>query len=52
MAQDAKASGRRFWPWALATLALGSLGVLGYLLWPGARRAVTRPSSRADTLVA
>lgn len=37
VARDAKASGRNFWPWALATLALGSLGVLGYLLWPAKR---------------
>jgi len=38
VAQDAGASGRSFWPWAVATLALGSLGVLGYLLWPTRRR--------------
>ena len=39
VAQDAKAQGRLFWPWALATLALGSLGVLGYLPWPQRHRS-------------
>ena len=29
---DARKTGRAFWPWALATLALGSFGPLLYLL--------------------
>jgi hypothetical protein len=32
MAHDASVSGRRLWPWILATLALGSFGPLFYLL--------------------
>lgn len=38
VARDAKAQGRTWWPWALVTLAAGSFGTLGYLLWPHARR--------------
>jgi hypothetical protein len=30
--RDARASGRKAWPWIVATLALGSFGPLGYLL--------------------
>lgn len=32
MWRDAKASGRNIWPWMIATLTLGSLGPLFYLL--------------------
>ncbi len=32
MWNDAKATGRRAWPWIIATLALGSFGPLCYLL--------------------
>jgi hypothetical protein len=30
--RDAQATGRRAWPWVVATLALGSFGPLIYLL--------------------
>jgi hypothetical protein len=33
VARDCRAAGRPWWPWALLTLAGGSLGVLAYLLW-------------------
>jgi hypothetical protein len=39
IARDAKASGRRFWPWLVITLIAGSFGPLGYLL--------TRPRTAA-----
>ena len=39
LARDAKASGRKAWPWIVATLAFGSFGPLVYLL--------TRQSTRA-----
>lgn len=32
--RDCKAQGRPWWPWIVATLALGSFGTLAYLLWP------------------
>jgi hypothetical protein len=32
MAYDAKAAGRKVWPWIIATLLLGSFGPLLYLL--------------------
>jgi hypothetical protein len=34
VARDCRAHGRRWWPWALLTAALGSFGPLIYLLWP------------------
>lgn len=33
IARDCRAQGRRWWPWAVLTLAAGSLGPLAYLLW-------------------
>lgn len=41
VARDCKAQGRPWWPWALATLLLGSFGTLGYLLWPQRRRELS-----------
>jgi hypothetical protein len=37
VARDCKAQGRPWWPWAVATLLLGSFGTLAYLLWPRSR---------------
>lgn len=34
IARDCRAQGRAWWPWALLTLAAGSIGLLAYLLWP------------------
>lgn len=34
VARECRAQGRPWWPWAVATLALGSIGLLAYLLWP------------------
>lgn len=34
IARDCRAQGRAWWPWALLTLAAGSMGLLAYLLWP------------------
>lgn len=34
IAQDCRARGQAWWPWALLTLATGSIGLLAYLLWP------------------
>lgn len=33
IARDCHANGRPWWPWALLTLAAGSVGPLAYLLW-------------------
>ncbi|MBF2099126.1 MAG: DUF2834 domain-containing protein [Gloeomargaritaceae cyanobacterium C42_A2020_066] len=41
MWRDARAAGRNPWPWIVATLALGSLGPLIYLL--------TRPTPQPST---
>lgn len=34
IARDCRARARAWWPWALLTLAAGSIGLLAYLLWP------------------
>ncbi len=34
VARDCRAQGRAWWPWAVLTLAAGSIGLLAYLLWP------------------
>lgn len=39
IAADCRRQARPWWPWALAVLALGSIGALGYGLWRAARRA-------------
>lgn len=41
VARDCKAQGKPWWPWALATLLLGSFGTLAYLLWPRAARRLS-----------
>ncbi|HET9205210.1 MAG TPA: DUF2834 domain-containing protein [Burkholderiaceae bacterium] len=46
MWRDAAHSGRRFWPYAIATLALGSIGPLLYLL----RTPATAGSSAREAL--
>jgi hypothetical protein len=46
MWRDARERGATFWPYALATLALGSVGPLAYLIRrEGARRRAERPAA-------
>ena len=48
IARDARAAGRPFWPWLLAVLALGSIGVLIYLLWSSHRRGLATSDDGAS----
>lgn len=43
MRRDARPRGIAIWPFAIATVALGSIGLLGYVVWRGFARA---PGSR------
>lgn len=50
--QDAVRRGVLFWPWALATLPLGSIAPLVYLTYTGWRRVpsdVTQPKAKENT---
>jgi hypothetical protein len=33
IARDCRAQGQIWWPWAVLTLSLGSIGLMAYLLW-------------------
>ncbi len=39
MRNDAKRQGLSTWPFVVATVFLGSIGLLGYVAWRGVRRA-------------
>ena len=47
MIADARKSGRKAWPFVLATFAVGSFAPLAYLLWGELRRRGTNDPARA-----
>lgn len=48
MWRDARASGRRFWPFAIVTALLGSAGPLAYLLYRNAPTQRPLPDDRTS----